>query len=138
MPKFTVYYTNKEYGSLDVEAETEEQAKEKVESMWEAGDLAIYENKFEVHDVDLIKEKMPKYRITGKESMDVEYIIEAPTEGEAWEKLDACLNGRDWYPDESGKHIPCDPSDYRRYVIGNWISVPDTWELFNEDGERLL
>ena len=81
---------------------------------------------------------MPKYTVRGNELLDVVYTIEAPTEGEAWEKLDACLNNRDWYSDEDGNHIPCDPDDFTREHTGGPMSVPDTWELFDEEGERLL
>ena len=52
MPKFIVYYKNNEYGSIEVDANTEDEARDMVEDMWEVGDLDIYESKFEVHDVD--------------------------------------------------------------------------------------
>ena len=56
MPKFTVYYTNTEYGSIEVEAATEEEAIDNVYEMWGNGELDIYENDFEVTSADKEKE----------------------------------------------------------------------------------
>ena len=80
---------------------------------------------------------MPKYTIEGQEIINVVYTIEAEHEGAAMEKLDACLNDRDWYVEEDGSHVPCDPKDYVREVKGIQ-PVPDTWCVLDENGELLL
>ena len=80
---------------------------------------------------------MPKYMIEGQEVVNVVYTVEADTPANATEKLDACLNDRDWYVAENGSHIPCVPKDHVREVKGIQ-PVPDTWCVLDEKGEFLL
>lgn len=80
---------------------------------------------------------MPKFIIEGQEITCAVYTVEAETPMDAMEKLDTCLNGRDWYPAEGGKRVSCDPKDYTREDRGT-IPVPDTWCVVDEDGEFVL
>ena len=81
---------------------------------------------------------MPKYTIRGTELVTVTYEVGASTEDEAWENLSACLEGRDSYPDGKGNRISCDSTDFTRKVIGKPCPDIESWELFDDTGERLL